>query len=160
MQVKNFEDLEIWKDARALTNGIYQLTRDSRFSKDFALRDQIRRAAVSIMSNIAEGFERGGNQEFIQFLYVAKASCGEGRSQLYVALDQSYVTPKDCDDASKSFRRLSIMISNLIDYLKSSGMKGSKYTRQIVKRIRALRFLPRRLELLERFERLEPRRLD
>ena len=128
MLVKNFEDLEIWKDARALTRGIYHLTRDSKFSKDFGLRDQIRRAAVSIMSNIAEGFERGGNQEFIQFLYVAKASCGEVRSQLYVALDQSYVTSKDCDDASKSFRRLSIMISNLIDYLKTSGMKGSKFT--------------------------------
>jgi four helix bundle protein len=128
MQVKNFEDLEIWKDARALTREIYQLTRDSKFSKDFALRDQIRRAAISVLSNIAEGFERGGNQEFIQFLYVVKASCGEVRSQLYVALDQSYVTPKDADDASKSFRRLSIMISNLIDYLKRSGMKGSKYT--------------------------------
>jgi four helix bundle protein len=127
MKVKNFEDFEIWKEARALTREIYQLTSDSKFSKDFALRDQIRRAAVSIMSNIAEGFERGGNQEFIQFLYVAKASCGEVRSQLYVALDQSYVAPKDCDDASKSFRRLSIMISNLIDYLKRSGMKGSKY---------------------------------
>ncbi|MEX0802822.1 MAG: four helix bundle protein [Candidatus Binatia bacterium] len=128
MQVKNFEDLEIWKDARALTRGIYQLTRDSRFSKDFGLRDQIRRAAVSIMSNIAEGFERGGNQEFVQFLYVSKASCGEVRSQLYIALDQSYVAPEDCDDASKTFRRLSIMISNLIDYLKRNGMKGSKYT--------------------------------
>lgn len=128
MQVKNFEDFEIWKDARLLTKAVYQLTKDVKFAKDFALRDQIRRATVSIMSNIAEGFERGGNQEFIQFLYVAKASCGEVRSQLYVALDQSYVTPKDCDDASKSFRRLSIMISNLIDYLKHSGMKGSKYT--------------------------------
>ncbi|HEX4991527.1 MAG TPA: four helix bundle protein, partial [Candidatus Binatia bacterium] len=64
MQVTNFEDLKIWKDARALTREIYQLTRDSKFSKDFALRDQIQRAAVSIMSNIAEGFERGGNQEF------------------------------------------------------------------------------------------------
>lgn len=127
MQVKNFEDLEIWKDARLLTRGVYQLTKDTRFSKDFALRDQIQRAAVSIMSNITEGFERGGNQEFIQFLYVAKASCGEVRSQLYVALDQSYITEKDCDDVSKSFRRLSIMISNLIDYLKHSGMKGAKY---------------------------------
>jgi four helix bundle protein len=128
MQVKNFEDLEIWEDARALSRGIYQLTRDPKFSKDFGLRDQIRRAAVSIMSNIAEGFERGGNQEFVQYLYVAEGSCGEVRSQLYVALDQSYVTSQACDDASKSFRHLSIMISNLIDYLKSSGMKGSKYT--------------------------------
>jgi four helix bundle protein len=128
MAVKNFEDLNVWKQARQLTQEVYRLTKTEKFLKDFGLRDQIRRAAVSIMSNIAEGFERGGNQEFIQFLYVAKASCGEVRSQLYVALDQSYVAPKDCDDASKSFRRLSIMISNLIDYLKRSGMKGSKYT--------------------------------
>lgn len=127
MEVKNFEDLEIWKDARLLTKAIYRMTKDGGFAKDFALRDQIRRASMSVMSNIAEGFERGGNQEFIQFLYVAKASCGEVRSHLYVALDQSYVAQKDCDDVSKSFRRLSIMISNLIDYLKRSGMKGSKY---------------------------------
>ena len=128
MEVKNFEDLEIWKDARLLTKAIYQMTKDTRFSKDFALRDQIRRASMSVMSNIAEGFERGGNQEFIQFLYVAKASCGEVRSQLYVVLDQAYVAQKDCDAASKSFRRLSIMISNLIDYLKRSSLKGPKYT--------------------------------
>ena len=127
MPVKNFEDLEIWKDARALTIAIYQLTRDPKFAKDFGLRDQIRRAAVSIMSNIAEGFERGGNQEFIQFLYVAKASCGEVRSQLYVAVDQSYIAPRDCEELTKSFRRLSIMISNLIDYLRRSGMKGAKF---------------------------------
>ena len=75
MAVKNFEDLEIWKDARALTRGIYQLTRDSKFSKDFGLRDQIRRATVSIMSNIAEGFERGGNQEFIQFVFAWDRDC-------------------------------------------------------------------------------------
>lgn len=128
MPIKNFEELEIWKDARTLTRAVYQLTSDPRFAKDFGLRDQIRRASVSIMSNIAEGFERGGNQELIQFLYVAKASCGEVRSHLYVALDQSYIAQKDCCDASESFRRLSIMISNLIDYLKRSGMKGSKYT--------------------------------
>lgn len=127
MQVKNFEDLEIWKDARALTRAIYQITGDSRFSKDFGLRDQIRKAVVSIMSNIAEGFERGGNQELIQFLYIAKASCGEVRSHLYVAVDQTYVAQKDCEELTKSFRRLSIMISNLIDYLKRSGMKGAKH---------------------------------
>jgi four helix bundle protein len=126
MQVKNFEDLEIWKDARALTREIYQLTRDSKFSKDFALRDQIRRAAVSIMSNIAEGFERGGNQEFVQFLYIAKASCGEVRSQLYVALDQGYATSNDSEKLLQLFRRLSGMISNLITYLRESDMKGEK----------------------------------
>lgn len=138
MQVKNFEDLEIWKDVRLLTRGIYQLTRDSSFFKDVALRDQIRRAAVSIMSNIAEGFERGGNQEFIQFLYVSKVSRGEVRSQLYVALDQSYVAPTNCDNASKSLRRLSIMMSNVIDYLKRSGMKGSNIQRQSVRKVQVL----------------------
>ena len=127
MQVKNFEDLEIWKDARLLTKATYQLTKDARFAKDFALRDQIRRAAVSILSNIAEGFERGGNQEFIQFLYVAKGSCGEVRSQLYVAMDQGYVDPKLVDDLLTSLKRLSIMTKHLIDHLKSSGMRGPKY---------------------------------
>ena len=84
MAVRYFEDLEVWKEARRLTNEVYATTRDTGFSKDFGLRDQIRRAAVSVMSNVAEGFERGGNQEFVQFLYIAKGSCGEVRSQLYV----------------------------------------------------------------------------
>ena len=69
------------------------------------------------MSNIAEGFERGGNQEFVQFLYIAKSSCGEVRSQLYVAVDQAYVMQKNCEELTQAFKRLSIMISNLIDYL-------------------------------------------
>jgi four helix bundle protein len=83
MQIKTFEDLEIWKEARCLTQDIYNISKAPKFSRDFALRDQMQRAAVSIMSNIAEGFERGGNQEFVQFLYIAKGSCGELRSQLY-----------------------------------------------------------------------------
>ncbi len=127
MVVKVFEDLEVWKEGRRLTQRIYQLTKNENFSKDFALRDQIRRAAVSIMSNIAEGFERGGNQEFVQFLYVAKASCGEVRSQVYVALDQSYVASTDVDELTNSFKRLSSMISNFITYLRKSGMKGEKF---------------------------------
>jgi len=127
MAVKQFEDLEVWQEARRLTQAIYRLTKADRFSKDFALRDQIQRAAVSIMSNIAKGFERGGNQEFIQFLYVAKASCGEVRSQLYVAFDQDYISKTDSEKSIVAFRRLSGMIGNLINYLRRSGMKGSKF---------------------------------
>jgi four helix bundle protein len=127
MAVKLFEELEVWKEARRLTQRIYQLTKNENFSKDFALRDQIRRASVSIMSNIAEGFERGGNQEFVQFLYVAKASCGEVRSQAYVALDQNYVSSTEVDELMNSFKRLSSMISNFIAYLRKSGMKGEKF---------------------------------
>ena len=127
MSVKQFEDLETWKDARRLTQAIYCLTITEKFSKDFGLRDQIRRAAVSIMSNIAEGFERGGNQEFTQLLYVAKGSCGEVRSQLYVALDQGCAEQEQTDKLMESFKRLSSMISNLIIYLRNSGMKGEKF---------------------------------
>ena len=129
MAVKNFEDLNVWKQARQLTQEVYRLTKTEKFLKDFGLRDQIRRAAISVMSNIAEGFERGGNQEFVQFLYVAKASCGEVRSQLYVALDQGYATSNDSEKLLQLFRRLSGMISNLITYLRESDMKGEKFIR-------------------------------
>lgn len=127
MLVKNFEDLEIWKEARRLTGEIYRLTKGEKFAKDFGLSNQIQRAAVSIMSNIAKGFERGGNQEFVQFLYIAKGSCGEVRSQLYVALDQDYVNPKVTDNLLVMLKRLSVMIKHLIDHLKRSGMRGPKY---------------------------------
>ena len=128
MAVKQFEDLEVWQEARRLTQRIYRLTKAEKFFKDFALRDQVQRAAVSVMSNIAEGFERGGNQEFIQFLYVAKASCGEVRSQLYVAFDQDYISKTDSEESVIDFRRLSGMIGNLINYLRRSGMKGAKFS--------------------------------
>ncbi len=87
-KIKQFEDIESWKKARRLTKEIYDATSAGKFVRDFGLKDQIRRAAVSILSNIAEGFERGGDKEFLQFLAVAKGSCGELRAQLYVALDQ------------------------------------------------------------------------
>jgi len=127
MHVKHFEDLEIWKEARCLTKEIYLLTSGPKFSKDFSLRGQIQSAAVSVMSNIAEGFERARNQEFSQFLYVAKGSCGEVRAQLYVAVDQGYISANESEELLNAFKRLSSMIGSLINYLKRSGMKGAKY---------------------------------
>src|SRR6185295_9144346 len=96
-KVQRFEDPVAWQKARALSNEIYNATRNAKFAKDFGLVDQIRRAAVSILSNIAEGFERGGRAEFHQFLVVAKASCAELRAQLYVALDAGYIGQKEFD---------------------------------------------------------------
>jgi four helix bundle protein len=90
-RIEKFEDLIVWQKARELTKNIYRVTKIGEFLKDFGLRDQIRRASVSIMSNIAEGFERGGRSEFHQFLVIAKGSCAELRSQLYVALDAEYI---------------------------------------------------------------------
>lgn len=136
MSVKYFEDLSVWKFSRELTNRIYKITAEGEFSKDFGLRDQIRRASVSIMSNIAEGFERGGNQELIQFLSIAKGSCGEVRAQLYVAMDQGYIETKECEQLIDDFKKLSIMINNFIEYLKNSIYKGSKYKKPPVKSMR------------------------
>ena len=122
-----FEDLEVWKSARELTNRIYKITTDGAFSKDYGLRDQIRRASVSIMSNIAEGYERGGNQELIQFLSIAKGSCGEVRCQLYIAGDQDYITQQELKPLIEQCKRISIMISNFMKHLKGSRFKGTKY---------------------------------
>ncbi len=90
-RIQRFEDFIAWQKARRLTDAIYRVTREGRFARDFGLCDQIRRASVSIMSNIAEGFERDGENEFFRYLTIAKASCAEVRSQLYVALDAGYM---------------------------------------------------------------------
>jgi four helix bundle protein len=132
-KVRQFEDLDIYKQARDLTNAIYRITRSTAFSKDYGLVDQIRRAAVSIMSNIAEGFERGTNAEFIQFLYIAKGSCGEVRAQLAIALDQKYIGHDAYKDLTDLARLVSGMIGNLIQYLKGSTFKGSKFKTPPVK---------------------------
>ena len=122
-----FEDLEVWKLSRILTNRIYAASNDGKLSKDYDLKSQIRRAAVSVMSNIAEGYERGGNQEFFQFLSIAKASCGEVRSQLYLARDQTYIAESECDKLIDAFKKLSIMLNNFMESLKGSPYKGPKY---------------------------------
>jgi len=127
LTAKNFEDLDIWKLARELTGNIYKLTNGGKFARDFGLRDQIRRASVSVMSNIAEGYERGGNQEFIQFLSIAKGSCGEVRCQLYVASDQGYIRKEAAEDLLDQHRKLSIMLHKFMEHLKGSRFKGQKY---------------------------------
>ena len=97
------------------------------FSKDFGLRDQIQRSAVSVMANIAEGFERGGDKEFGQFLSLAKGSCGEVRSHLHVAGDQGYITQEVHDDLAARALEVSRMISGLMTYLRNSGFRGTKF---------------------------------
>ena len=127
--IKRFEDLEAWKRARAMSRKAHSVTRVGNFAKEFGLKDHIRRAAVSTMSNIAEGFERGGNQEFLQFLATAKGSCGEVRSQLYVALDERYVTQKQFDELYADAEAISRMIAGLMDHLQKSDFRGAKYKR-------------------------------
>jgi len=124
---KRFEDLEVWQRARDLTRLVYRETSKTRFGNDFALRDQMRRAAVSVMSNLAEGFEREGSREFSQFVALAKGSCGEIRSQAYVAVDQNYFSEETFQEISESAKRLSRMLSSLLRYLKRSPIEGSKY---------------------------------
>jgi len=119
-RIQKFEDLIAWQKARQLTKAIYQLTSTNRFSKDFGLRDQIRRAAVSTMSNIAEGFERAGKAEFHQFLVIAKASCAEVRSQLYVALDVGYIN----QEMFNEIHLLAEEVARIIGGLRTSLKKG------------------------------------
>jgi four helix bundle protein len=127
MKIKKFEDIESWKRARRLTNEIYQTTGTGKFARDFGLRDQIRRASISMLSNIAEGFERGGDKEFLQFLAMAKGSCGEVRAQLYIALDQGYLAQEVFDGLSMNAVEIGQLISGFMKYLNNSELRGSKY---------------------------------
>ena len=126
---KTFEDIEAWQQSRKLTKSIYEITSQGTFARDFGLHDQIRKASVSIMSNIAEGFERSGTKEFIQFLATAKGSAGEVRAQLYVALDQGYVEQRDFNELNQSIIKISRMLNGLITYLRSTSLKGTKFRR-------------------------------
>jgi four helix bundle protein len=112
-KIERFEDLIAWQKARELTKQIYTITKDGEFSKDFGLRDQIRRSAVSVMSNIAEGFDRAGRAEFHRFLVIAKGSCAEVRSQLYVALDAGYLDDDTFAKLYKTVAEISRIISGL-----------------------------------------------
>jgi four helix bundle protein len=118
---RHFEDLKVWQDARQFVSAIYSASKQRAFNSDFGLRDQIRRAAGSTMSNIAEGFERGTRKEFIQFLNIAKGSNGEVRSQLYIALDQKYVNETEFSILRDSAVLLSKKLSAFIRYLDGYG---------------------------------------
>ncbi len=124
---RSFEDIEAWQKARELARTIYLVSNSGEFSRDFALRDQIRRAVISIVSNIAEGFERDGNAEFIQLLSVAKGSAGEVRAQLYAALDCGYINSEKFNKLCALASEVSAKLSRLMAYLRNSGMKGKKF---------------------------------
>ena len=111
--VRRFEDLIAWQKARALTKAVYLATQQGAFAKDFGLAGQIQRAAVSIMSNIAEGFERGSNADLQRFLFVAKASCAEVRSQLFVALDIGYIGEDDFQRLQSQAQEVARLVGGL-----------------------------------------------
>lgn len=117
MNLRRFEDIKAWTAAKELVNEIYVATSKGAFSKDYGLRDQILRAAVSAMSNIAEGFERGTDKEFIQFLIVARSSLAEVRSQLYVAKDLDYIDNAEFDSLSAKASEAGKLINGFITYL-------------------------------------------
>jgi len=117
--VERFEDLEIWKLARELVNMIYEVTSDNKFAKDYGLKDQIRRFSVSIMNNIAEGFESRTVKRFINYLGQSKASCGETRSVCYVALDCNYIDQEKFEKLYTLSTKISGKIKRFIDYLEN-----------------------------------------
>jgi four helix bundle protein len=124
---QNFTEIEAWQKARELTSRIYAVSKRGAFAKDFGLRGQIRNASVSVMSNIAEGFDRNGTAEFVQFLAIAKGSAAEVASQLYVAQDQSYVTAAEFDQLIALATETGRKIGALMNYLRRSGIKGAKF---------------------------------
>jgi four helix bundle protein len=124
---QRFTDIEAWQKARELTCEIYRVSNRGLFSKDFGLRRQIRDASVSVMSNIAEGFDRNGTAEFVQFLAIAKGSVAEVASQLYVAMDQKYVSAAEFDQLIALANETGQKIGALMNYLRKSGIKGVKF---------------------------------
>ena len=125
--VKDFEELAIFQKARELSKKIYPITQRDEFKYDTRFVQQIRAAAGSIMDNIAEGFERGGNKEFVNFLYIAKGSCGEVRSQLIRANDVGYLTQEEYDELYNDCRKLSASIMNFAKEIKASNITGAKF---------------------------------
>jgi len=125
--IRRFEDLDCWKMAREVCQKIYEVSECGTFARDFSLKDQISRSNGSVMDNIAEGFERGGNKELIQFLFVSKASCGEVKSQLYRAKDRRHISEEKFQELYDISTQTSKLIAGFISYLRRSENKGYKY---------------------------------
>lgn len=124
--IYKFEDLEVWLHARSICQSIRELTTKGDFAKDFGLKDQIQRSSGSVMDNIAEGYDRDGTREFIQFLYIAKGSLAETRSQLHRSFDFGYINEQQFSELYQQCNLLSTKIKNFISYLSTSGIAGSK----------------------------------
>ena len=121
MRIKQFEEIKAWQEARRVTNRAYELSEgNNRFSRDFALRDQVRKTAISIMANIAEGFQRRSRKEFIYFLYIALGSTSELQSHLYIARDRSYLSNDEFSELYGSLEEILKMLHGFIKYLKKA----------------------------------------
>ncbi len=120
--IEKFEDIKAWQEARELLKSIYEITSKGNFSKDWELKNQIRRSAVSVMSNIAEGFDRSSDKEFIQFLRIATGSCSELKSQLYAALDQKYIINELFSKIYQKATEVTKLINGFIRYLKKANL--------------------------------------
>lgn len=125
--IKYFEDLEIWQEARRLSQMIIHISKTTKLKSDFRLRDQIKDSSGSVMDNIAEGFERDGNREFIQFLSTAKVSAGEARSQSYRLYDNEYISEDELNNLVNDYKSLCRRIANFMNYLNKEDFKGNKF---------------------------------
>jgi four helix bundle protein len=128
--IKNIEEIIAWQKARELNKVLGRHIDKGKFKTSFKLISQIEGSAGSIMDNIAEGFERSGNREFLQFLYISKGSCGEFRSQLYRAIDRNYLDQSEFDELYNMAMDTTFLLQKLINYLEQSDFKGSKYKKR------------------------------
>ena len=126
--IQKFEDLVLWQKSKDFTIKIYKLTELEKFAKDYGLKEQIRRASVSIPSNIAEGFDRKGNKEFIQFLHISLGSLAEVKTQLIIAFELEYINNENLEILNQEIIEIQKLLKGLINYLKNSQLKGSKFT--------------------------------